>query len=221
MFYPYSSRLLHWQWGKHALIRTNNGPIHWCIYASLGFHELTHLPPEQNGRHFADAIFKRIFVNENVWISIQCSPKFVPKGSIDNTFINQHWFRQWLVACSAPSHYPSQCWPSSPTHICGTRGRWAKGSRFFVIIHHIVLLVVNCMVSPTQLCWRYHSWPLSWWVIYLLATSRSETSTLTCLRQTQTKWFIYWHDWSFCAKSTTGHQTGWFGINTEVLNRYV
>ena len=22
----------------------------------------------------------------------------------------QHWFRQWLVACSAPSHYLNQCW---------------------------------------------------------------------------------------------------------------
>ena len=23
---------------------------------------------------------------------------------------NQHWFRQWLVAWSAPSHYQNQCW---------------------------------------------------------------------------------------------------------------
>ena len=23
---------------------------------------------------------------------------------------NQHWFRQWLVAYSAPSHYLNQCW---------------------------------------------------------------------------------------------------------------
>ena len=32
----------------------------------------------------ADNIFKRIFMNENVRISIQISLKFVPKGSIDN-----------------------------------------------------------------------------------------------------------------------------------------
>ena len=36
----------------------------------------------QNGRHFADDIFKRIFFNENVWISITFSLKFVPKGPI-------------------------------------------------------------------------------------------------------------------------------------------
>ena len=32
----------------------------------------------------ADDIFKCIFLNENVRISIQISLKFVPKGSIDN-----------------------------------------------------------------------------------------------------------------------------------------
>ena len=30
----------------------------------------------------------------------------------------------WLGAEEATSHHLSQCWPSSLTHICGTRGRW-------------------------------------------------------------------------------------------------
>ena len=38
----------------------------------------------QNGRHFADNIFKHIFLNENVWISINISLKFVPEGQINN-----------------------------------------------------------------------------------------------------------------------------------------
>ena len=42
------------------------------------------LRPRQNGRHFADDMFKCIFLNENVWIPIEISPKFVPKGSINN-----------------------------------------------------------------------------------------------------------------------------------------
>ena len=33
-----------------------------------------------------DNIFKCIFFNENIWISITISLKFVPKGSIDNKF---------------------------------------------------------------------------------------------------------------------------------------
>ena len=41
------------------------------------------LRPRQNG-HFPDDSFKCIFLNENVWISINISPKFVPKGPINN-----------------------------------------------------------------------------------------------------------------------------------------
>ena len=36
------------------------------------------------GAILADDIFKRIFLNENVSISIQISLKFVPKGPIEN-----------------------------------------------------------------------------------------------------------------------------------------
>ena len=42
------------------------------------------LRPTKNGRHFADNILKGIFLNENVWIPIDISLKFVPKGPIDN-----------------------------------------------------------------------------------------------------------------------------------------
>ena len=41
-------------------------------------------PPGQNGRHFTDDTFKRIFLNENVRISIKISLKFVPNGLINN-----------------------------------------------------------------------------------------------------------------------------------------
>ena len=42
------------------------------------------LRPRQNGRHFADDTFKRIFLKETVEISIKISMKFVPKGPINN-----------------------------------------------------------------------------------------------------------------------------------------
>ena len=41
-------------------------------------------PPGQNGRHFADDVFKRIVSNENVRIYIKISLNFVPKGSVNN-----------------------------------------------------------------------------------------------------------------------------------------
>ena len=42
------------------------------------------LRPRQNDRHFADDIFKCIFLNENLWISLKISLKFVPKVPINN-----------------------------------------------------------------------------------------------------------------------------------------
>ena len=45
---------------------------------------IKHIEAETNGRHFAGDIFKCIFLNENVWIPIKISLKFVPKGPINN-----------------------------------------------------------------------------------------------------------------------------------------
>ena len=45
---------------------------------------LNTLSPSQNVRHFADDIFKCIFLNDDVWIPITFSLKFVPKGPTNN-----------------------------------------------------------------------------------------------------------------------------------------
>ena len=45
---------------------------------------LNTLRPRQNGCHFANNIFKYIFLSENVSISINISLKCVPMGQIDN-----------------------------------------------------------------------------------------------------------------------------------------
>ena len=60
----------------------------------LAFHEsreflfwinntINTLRQRQNGRHFADDIFKCMFLNENVWILINISLKFATKGQIN------------------------------------------------------------------------------------------------------------------------------------------
>ena len=46
--------------------------------------QLNTLRPRQNGRHFADDTFKRIFLNDNVGTSIKMSLKFVHKGPMNN-----------------------------------------------------------------------------------------------------------------------------------------
>ena len=51
---------------------------------------LNALSPRQYGRHFPYDIFKCIFVNEYMWVSIKIWLKFVPKGQVK---VFQHWFR--------------------------------------------------------------------------------------------------------------------------------
>ena len=50
-----------------------------CVYTGVKT-----LQPRQKERHFADDIFKCIFLNESVWIPIWILLKFVPKGPINN-----------------------------------------------------------------------------------------------------------------------------------------
>ena len=45
----------------------------------------------QNGRQFAEDIFKCIFMNKKFCISIRISLKFVPKGPIDDKSALVHW----------------------------------------------------------------------------------------------------------------------------------
>ena len=67
----------------HAIVWISDDRILQCQMASLGYTELTQ-KQRQNGRHFADDVFKYIFLNGNLWISIKISLKFVPKGPINN-----------------------------------------------------------------------------------------------------------------------------------------
>ena len=46
-----------------------------------------HIEAETCGCHFAEDVFKCIFLNENVWSLIKFLLKFVPKGPINNSSI--------------------------------------------------------------------------------------------------------------------------------------
>ena len=62
----------------------------WYVCCSIYSHSqvsiivINTLRPRQNGRHFADYVFKCILLNENVWILLQISLNFVPKGPVNN-----------------------------------------------------------------------------------------------------------------------------------------
>ena len=76
------------------------------------------LRPRQNGRRFADDTFKRIFLNENVRISIKISLKFVPKGPINNNPALVQ-IMAWRRPGDKPLSEPMMV--SLSTHICVTR----------------------------------------------------------------------------------------------------
>ena len=81
-------------------------------------HHVNTLRPRQNERHFADDIFKYIFLNENVWIPIKISLKFVPKGRINNIPALVQ-IMAWRRPGDKPLSEPMMV--SLPTQICVTR----------------------------------------------------------------------------------------------------
>ena len=66
----------------HGIIDLGHHGIRWLLVWRMAC--VNSSPPGQNGRRSADDTFKRIFLNENVRISIEISLKFVPKRSINN-----------------------------------------------------------------------------------------------------------------------------------------
>ena len=84
------------------------------------------LRPRRNRRHFADDTFNRIFVDENIRISIKISLKFVPKGPI-NTILALVQIMAWRRSGEKPLSEPMMV--SLPTHICVTRPQWVNTLR--------------------------------------------------------------------------------------------
>ena len=81
------------------------------------------LGPRQNGRHFPDDIFKCIFLNENVWISIKISLNFVPRCPV-NYIPALVQIMAWRRPGDKPLSEPMIV--GLPTHICITRPQWVN-----------------------------------------------------------------------------------------------
>ena len=70
--------------GRSQLSNPSDLPCSWYLGLMGGPTQFNTLKPRQNGCHLPDAIFKYILLNQNVWISIKISLKFVPKGPVNN-----------------------------------------------------------------------------------------------------------------------------------------
>ena len=82
---------------------------------------LNTLRPRQDGHHFPDDIFKRIFFNEIIWTPIKISLKFVPSGPITNIPALVQ-----IMAWRRSGHKPlsESMVVSLLTHICVTLPQW-------------------------------------------------------------------------------------------------
>ena len=106
------------------------------------------LRPRQNGRYFLDDIFKGIFLNENAWISLKISLKFVPKVRINNipSLVQ-------IMAWRRPGDNPL----SEPmmvillTHICVTRPQWVNTT--IMGRNHSASCICNDPAINTPLCY--------------------------------------------------------------------
>ena len=100
--------------------------LHTAIMVAEHRSDFNTLRPRQNGRPFPHEIFKWIFLNENVWISIKISLNFVPRGPIYNIPALVQ-----IMACRRPGDKPLSelMLVSLLTHICVTRPQWIKLTR--------------------------------------------------------------------------------------------
>ena len=120
--------------------------------------------PRPDGRHFADGIFKCIFLNENVWIPIKISLKFVPNGPINNipaTVQIMAWRRPGDKPLSEPMVV------SLSTHICVARPQWVNMITFPSQDHFcnsfIGLGLDHLLANRWKYCWLYKEHQeLSW-----------------------------------------------------------
>ena len=112
----YHDRLHDWVRGNCFLFQSK-----WVVAVQI---DINILRPRQNGRHFADDIFKCIFLNENIWIPVKISLKYVPKGPINNipTFVQ---IMAWRRSGDKPLSKPMMV--GLPAHICVTRPQWVNG----------------------------------------------------------------------------------------------
>ena len=90
------------------------------------------LRPRQNDRHFPNNIFKCILLNENIWISLNISLKFVPQVPINNIPALVQ-IMAWRRPGDKPLSGPMMV--KLPTHICVTRPQWINGCCMFICLN--------------------------------------------------------------------------------------
>ena len=112
---------------------------------------LATLRPRQNGRHFADNIFKFIFFHENAWILLKISLKFVPNVRINNIPALVQ-IMAWRRKGDKPLSEPVMI--SLLTYICVTRPQWVTHCSLVMPYGVIELTLLN---TGSRVAWRHQA----------------------------------------------------------------
>ena len=140
----------HWKITCHKWLCYNGTLLHIVLMVLKCVNTLR---PRHNGRHFADAIFKCIFLNENICIPIKISLKLVPEGPI-----NYIPALVQIMAWRRPGDKPlsETMMVSLLTHICVTQPQWVNEFNCFVFVS---VLVPNDVFIFR---WDKHFQPAGW-----------------------------------------------------------
>ena len=125
------------------------------------------LRSRQNGRHFADNIFKCILLNENVWIPIKISLNFVTKGPINN-IPSLVQIMVWRRPGAKPLSEPMMV--SLLTHICVTQPEWVN-QNWSKLTPFILYTQTECVMLTTL------SLQKAWKVVSLTALKKTVNTT--------------------------------------------
>ena len=129
-FFPFSLSGVPWPYAiksddtmglvmRQHLLETCDGQIQIPSPTTMYWRIMLNTPrPRQNSRHFADDIFKCIFVAENISISVNFSLTFVPKVRINNIPALVQMMA-WRRPGDKPSYEPMMV--SLQMYICVTR----------------------------------------------------------------------------------------------------
>ena len=124
------------------------------MHQSFGRSFINTLRPRQVGGHFPDDVFKCIFLNENIWISIKISLKFVTKGPINNIPASVQ-IMAWRRRGDKPLSEPMMV--RLPTYLCVTRPQWVKliTFRLFGVTPQHNIAWTHRKLDLNIICWTY------------------------------------------------------------------
>ena len=147
----------------YSIKTTTTIPLHRQASLNHSNSNINTLRLRQNGHHFPDDIFKWIFLNEKVWISMKISLKFVPKGPINNIPALVQ-IRAWRRPRDKPLSEPMMV--SLLTHICVTRPQWVKTTATLPLLRQLLLDIQLLLIIRylTEAGWRVYT-SMNWVII--------------------------------------------------------